>query len=851
MTNIKSKKGVFLFVVVVLSLLIPLAATSTTYSVAKDEVESKNRQRFESRTNNQEQLIQERIRQYVGVLKGASGLFIASDVVTRDEFRNYAMAVDSKNSIPGALGLGFIADVPTSQIDNYVDQQNKSGNEGFEIKPDLSYENGYYIITYVEPFEVNDLAIGLNIAFENNRREAAIASKESGEPRITKSVQLVQGGQGEAGFLIFFPIYAANVPLDTQDQRLSAFKGWVYSPMIAKDFFEALTVNEGLSSLDVQVYEKTENNNDVEIFNDLSKPAQESKYVDERKISFLGQIWNVKQVSSPEFESQMDYSQANTLLFGGLFLSFISLMLGLVIFRRSSYVEKEVESKTLKLLESDERFERVVVGANTGIWDWFDVTQDHIYWSPQFYSLLGYEDREVESSGKFFTEQVIHPEDLSGSIEAFENAVRNGNRYETEYRLKTKSGMYRWFLANGFISNDPETNVQRISGSISDITDLHNAREDLETSKERLSLAVEGSQIGLFDLDDVGKDEGFLSEQTYKLLGYEAEELEAKASSLVSLVHPDEREFAVSQVVQAIKNISNFVFECQIRKKEGSYIWIEAKGAVTVNPQTGKKRTTGSFIDISERKEIEKLKNEFVSTVSHELRTPLTSIRGSLGLLSGTMLDELPDEAKNLLEIANRNSERLGVLIDDILDMEKLTSGKLEFFIDAIGIGGLVNRCVGSIEAYAQIHNIKIRMQSIDENLKVDADPERLSQVLSNILSNAIKFSGDGEVIEVYVRKSEDSLRICVEDNGSGVPEEFRSKIFGQFSQSDSSSTRSQGGSGLGLYISQKFMERMKGKIGFDPKESGGTIFWLEFKISEGMEHKRVRVDNTNEESIS
>jgi|GEM_PF-4988612 len=838
-----SKRGLFLIIVLFLSFVIPLVSTAVIYTVSKNGINDKSKKEFSSRADLQERAVQRRITRYVTVLKGTAGLFSGSEKVTKSEFETYVEEVDPKESIPGALGIGFIANVPVDELEDFIKTQEADRKSEFKVRPVPSVENEFFIITFIEPEEINARTIGFNMAFEPNRRKAAIESRDLDLPQITNSVELLQDENKKAGFLIFLPVYKADMPVATKEERLAAFEGWVYSPLFASDFFGALIQEEEFVSFEATVSETDSELNENEIYSNLSRPMEEPKFKEQRKISFLGQTWNATYVSSPEFEDNIDYSEADAFLFGGLALTLISVLLGIVIFRRSQYVEKEVEEKTRELVERDERFSRVVAGANTGIWDWMDLSRDELYWSPQFLNLIGYEEGEIEQSGKVFREKLIHPDDMPVSIAAFERSLATGERYETEYRLKTKEGVYKWFLVNGIITVDPNTGVQRVSGSISDIDDLRKTREDLKISKERLSLAIEGSKIGLFDLNDVDSDDGYLSEQTYALLGYSKKELEPKVSSFTNLVHREDKKRSVSQVFRAIKNISEFGFECRMKHKNGTYLWVEAKGAVTINPQNGKKRITGSIHDISERKEVEKLKNEFVSTVSHELRTPLTSIKGSLGLLSGTMLDELSSEARALVEIANRNSERLGVLVNDILDMEKLTSGKLEFFIDTIEIGPIVEKSVDSIEAIAQVNNIAIQVKKIDENLRVDADPERLSQVLHNLLSNAIKFSDDGEKVEVYVLRSEDSIRICVEDNGSGVPEEFRSKIFGQFSQSDSSSTRAQGGSGLGLYISQKFMDRMNGKIGFDPKETGGTIFWIEFLLSNGIKHKRVHAD--------
>ncbi|UUZ72436.1 hypothetical protein LP415_01240 [Polaromonas sp. P1(28)-8] len=231
--------------------------------------------------------------------------------------------------------------------------------------------------------------------------------------------------------------------------------------------------------------------------------------------------------------------------------------------------------------------------------------------------------------------------------------------------------------------------------------------------------------------------------------------------------------------------------------------------------------------DITELKRIDRMKTEFVSTVSHELRTPLTSIRGSLGLISGGVAGELPEAVKSLVAIATSNCERLIRLINDMLDSEKIESGKLRLNLQAAELKPLLRQALAANEGFAAQHGVKLRLRAPDAALQARIDSDRLMQVMTNLLSNAVKFSPAGSTVEVMLSRTARQVRVEVSDQGPGIPEAFRNRIFQKFSQADSSDTRQKGGSGLGLNISRGLIESMGGRIGFNSNGGAGTTFFL------------------------
>lgn len=233
--------------------------------------------------------------------------------------------------------------------------------------------------------------------------------------------------------------------------------------------------------------------------------------------------------------------------------------------------------------------------------------------------------------------------------------------------------------------------------------------------------------------------------------------------------------------------------------------------------------------DISERKRLEQMKNNFVSTVSHELRTPLTAICGSLGLLTAKVLGELPTQVQDMLQIAEQNSQRLLRLINDILDMQKIEAGQMHFVFKLQNIKPLLQAAVQELSCYAVQHQVHFVLETELTEIPLRADADRLMQVLANLLSNAAKFSPPGSDIKLTAAYLDAHwLRLAVWDQGPGISAEFTQRIFQPFSQSDASNQRSYGGTGLGLTISKAIVEQHGGLLSFENNQNKGAVFYVD-----------------------
>lgn len=412
------------------------------------------------------------------------------------------------------------------------------------------------------------------------------------------------------------------------------------------------------------------------------------------------------------------------------------------------------------------------------------------------------------------------------TVGAMRKALSRREAFEVDLVNYTKYGQPYWIHISCNPLCDPSGVVQGFMAIESDITATKEAEEALQASEERLRGLFELSPIGIA-LNDY-KTGAFidLNQALVRPTGYTREEF--IGLSYWDLT-PREYEAQEAQQLEGMEKTGRYgPYEKEYIRKDGSRYPVLLNGMV-VYDNTGRKLIWSMIEDISERKHVEQMKNEFISTVSHELRTPVTSISGALSLVVGGVAGDIPMSMREMLTIAHKNSERLGVLINDLLDMEKLVAGKVEFDLRAQALRPLLEQAVEVNQAYADRFGVRLRLVHSTEDPLVQVDAQRLQQILANLLSNAAKFSPEGGEVKIQTTIRHNRVRVSVIDQGPGIPEAFRKRIFQKFSQADASDSRQQGGSGLGLAITRELVECMGGIVGFDSVPDQGASFWFEF----------------------
>jgi PAS domain S-box-containing protein len=277
---------------------------------------------------------------------------------------------------------------------------------------------------------------------------------------------------------------------------------------------------------------------------------------------------------------------------------------------------------------------------------------------------------------------------------------------------------------------------------------------------------------------------------------------------------------------------STYGLETELLARGGEAVPVMVSvGAMT--PSTG---SGSSYVivaaDISERLHHEQQKDEFVTMVHHEVRAPLTAVRGAIGLLEGGVAGDLDERGQELVEIALRNSERMERLVNDILASRKLDSGRMEFHLEEVKLMSLVEQAISGTTAYAANHGVGIELEEGVQDAMVRADPDRMIQVLTNVLSNAVRFSAEGDAVTVRAKRNGSMLRVEVSDNGPGIPEEFRDRVFEAFARGEHEAWRHRSGTGLGMNISKGIIEELGGSITFETEIDAGTTFLIDIPES-------------------
>lgn len=409
---------------------------------------------------------------------------------------------------------------------------------------------------------------------------------------------------------------------------------------------------------------------------------------------------------------------------------------------------------------------------------------------------------------------------MAQSLERRENLLK-----ESEEKLEsTNQGLEQ--------SIEERTSELQIANDLlnKQITDRVAAERALRRSEKLLKNTGHLAHVGGWKLV-VKSGNLYWTDETFEIHGLLPED-NLSLDVVCSYFIPEHQSVFIGAINDAKKLGAAFDLELKIISKQRGPIWVRVichaekeDGIVT--------ELTGAYQDITELKKVEQLKNEFISTVSHELRTPLTSICGALSLLNSGEITDVSSDGKQMLDIGERNANRLLVLINDLLDVEKIESGNMEFIFENCSISKLLQQSLVENESYARQLDVVYTLCANIHDVNINVDKLRFLQVMSNLLSNAAKFTKPETTIDISVLPIDDNVvRISVRDYGDGVPDNFKDKIFNKFSQADSSDTRKQGGTGLGLSISKLIVERMNGEIGYKDNDGEGATFYFDLPIA-------------------
>ena len=347
------------------------------------------------------------------------------------------------------------------------------------------------------------------------------------------------------------------------------------------------------------------------------------------------------------------------------------------------------------------------------------------------------------------------------------------------------------------------------------------------------SAVLEDAGIGVFELDlTTGVSVASPAWKTMIGLPVDAEILPQE--EWLTRIHPDDLE-AVQRVDAQMfaREIKRSKATFRFRHENGEWVWIQSDVGITEwGPNNTPLKMVGLHTDVTDFVKREKDKDDYLAMISHELRTPLTSILGALKMANSGQLGDLPGPIGNLLQLAQRNSNRLLHMVNEILDFKSIESGEMHYDLEIVNVREVAAEAVHSIQGYIQEgQTVSITGEPGDAPISIEADINRLQQILTNLLSNAIKFSPEKADIELGLTIKDDRLVFSVRDHGPGVPDELEGKMFQRFTQAHTTGKRKFKSTGLGLSICKQMTEGMQGEIGYYNNDDNGATFWASFPL--------------------
>jgi PAS domain S-box-containing protein len=477
-----------------------------------------------------------------------------------------------------------------------------------------------------------------------------------------------------------------------------------------------------------------------------------------------------------------------------------------------------------RIRASEERF-RALLERSADAISLLDKEGRRQYSTPASMRIVGHEQSECVGQVTF---DHIHPDDVAHVKCVFAEIMQcPGTSMPAQFRVRHKNGSWVWIEGTGTnLLQIPS--VQAIVVNYRDITERKLTEEALLTSEERLRLALDAGNIGVWDWD-IQHNALTWSERVYQLHGVSKETFAVSLENFLHLVHPEDKAYVQEAIEHALQEHTPFNINFRLDTPPAEIRWLTTSAKV-IYDKTGRPiRMLGATSDITQQKELERQKDEFIGMASHELKTPITSLKGFTQLLKRQLEKQGLAEPVALLNKMEMQLTRLTKLVSDLLNVSKIQAGTLDYAKEPIDIDTLVYDIVDTMQQISTTHTLTIQGTS---HKQVVGDSDRLGQVFNNLISNAVKYSPQANRVDISLSATQDTVTVSVRDYGIGIPEEHLHKIFDRFYRVSDVHDQAFPGLGMGLYISSEIVERHGGRLWVENAESKGTTFFVSLPVA-------------------
>jgi PAS domain S-box-containing protein len=529
-------------------------------------------------------------------------------------------------------------------------------------------------------------------------------------------------------------------------------------------------------------------------------------------------IWNTIRGAGPFAGSEAHHNLVFVQTFTGVLGTTALLLSAAIAERRNLELRQRQSADTLRQRERLLRLAQRAGGVATFEWDFQNQVAKC---SAEFFAIFGLPGRDGEMTGADWA-QFVHPSDRDRMSAHLARALQGVEPAAADYRIIRADGAVRWLSYAGQVERMPEG--VRMLGTVLDVTARVNAEAALRESRDVLSLAMRGGSMGAWSRD-LATNEVWWSRELEEIVGFEEGAFARTEAAFLDIVHPDDRADVRRAVDQAVESRSDCVVEFRFQHAQGEWRWMEVRGRAVYGDDGTPRTLYGLGIDVTARKRAQaalleaknaaesanQVKDQFLATLSHELRTPLNAILGYARMLQTDSI--APEKRPRAIDIIARNAAAQNQLIEDLLDISRITRGQVRLELAPVAIAAVLREAVEGVRPAAEAKQMSVVVDIDPFAGMVSADATRMQQVFWNLLTNAVKFTGQGGSVTTTLRRVGNFVEVAVADTGAGIAPDFLPSVFEPFRQGDGSLARGHGGLGLGLAISRQLVELHGGTV--------------------------------------